>query len=186
MTRGDKFMEEERSHIKYFLIKLVVCVILGALIFAFREQLIANIKYFIGGLMIFYCVEEVLFELIYSRKHIFHKDKIYLAAIELTLGLVLIISNINYESVCVVWAVWSILRESYEIKEIIVELKCWVPRILSGLESIAVIVLSIMLILEPGEHHAMIHLYLLLVELPMSPLTPLLDEVLSRKKVQEE
>ena len=39
-----------------------------------------------------------------------------------------------------------------------------------------------MLILEPGEHHAMIHLYLLLAELVLTPLVPLLDEIFEERK----
>lgn len=176
---------EEKSHVKYFLIKLIVFVILGVVVFVFRETFVEHLKYFIGGLMLLYAVEEILFEIIYSRKHFFHKEKVYLGLIELILGLVLLIANVSYESVCIIWAVWSILRESYEIKEIIAELKCWVPRILSGVESIAVIVFSVMLILEPGEHHAMIHLYLLLVELVLTPLVPLLDELIYEKTHKE-
>ena len=80
----------------------------------------------------------------------------------------------------------SICRESFEIFEIINELKHLLPRILSGVESIAVIVFSIMLILEPGEHHAMIHVYLLLVELVFSPLIPLMDELWPHKKETSE
>ena len=83
---------------------------------------------------------------------------------------------------CVIWAAWSILREAFEIKELFLKIKSVVLTIISGIESIAVIVLSVMLILEPGEHHAMIHLYLLLVELVLTPLVPLLDEVIEERK----
>lgn len=175
-------MKEEKSHIKYYLIKLAVCIALAVLVFIFRETLIEHLKYFIGGLMILYSTEEIIFEIIYTKRHILHGEKIYLGFIELLLGLSLLILNISYESVCVIWAIWSIMREAYEIKEIITEMKCIIPRILSAVESIAVIVFSILLILKPGEHHAMIHLYLLLVELLFSPLIPLLDELLEKKK----
>ena len=83
---------------------------------------------------------------------------------------------------CVIWATWSIIREAFEIREIITEVKTTVLKIISGIESIAVIVLSVMLILEPGEHHAMIHLYLLLAELVLTPLVPLLDEIIEERK----
>ena len=95
---------------------------------------------------------------------------------------VLLFVNFSYESVCVIWATWSILRESYEIKEIACELKNIVPKVISGVESIVVIVFSILLLIEPGHHHALIHLYLLLAELLITPLTPLLDELLTNKK----
>lgn len=173
---------EEKSRIKYYSIKLIVYAILAILIFVFRKEMVENLKYFIGGLMLLYGLEEILFEIIYSRKHILHQSKLYLGFIELLLGAVVLSVPMAYASVCIIWATWSILRESYEIKEVFCELKRLVPKILSATESIVIIVFSILLIIEPGEHHAMIHLFLLLVELIVSPLTPLLDELLSKKK----
>ena len=78
-----------------------------------------------------------------------------------------------------------IIRESFEIKELVTEIKSWTLTIISGIESIAVIILSIMLILEPGEHHAMVHMYLLLLELLLTPLIPLLDEILLERKAKK-
>ena len=173
---------DEKNCIRYNIIKLGVYVVLAVLIFIFREHLVENLKFFIGGLMILYAVEEILFILLHHVHHILHEDKVYLGFIELVLGIVLMCVDISVEGVCIMWATWSILRESYEIKEIACELKNLPPKILSGVESIVVIVFSILLLIEPGEHHAMIHLYLLLVELVVSPLTPLLDELLTKKK----
>ena len=82
------------------------------------------------------------------------------------------------------YSTWSIIRESYEIKELVTEIKSVTLTIISGIESIAVIVFSIMLIAEPGEHHALIHIYLLLFELILTPLVPLLDEIIEQKKLK--
>lgn len=171
-----------KSCIIYNLVKLGVYIVLGILIFIFREFFVEHLKYFIGGLMILYAFEENLFIIIYHIHHILHQDKVYLGFIELLLGIVLLCVNISFEGVCVIWATWSILREAYEIKEIACEIKTIPPKILSGIESIVVIVFSILLIANPTEHHAMVHLYLLIVELVVAPLTPLLDELLTRKK----
>ena len=172
----------EKNCIKYNLIKLGVYLALAVLVFIFRETLVENLKYFIGGLMILYAVEEILFIVLHHIHHIFHEDKVYLGFIELVLGVVLMFVNISVEGVCIMWATWSILRESYEIKEIACELKNIAPKILSGVESVVIIVFSILLLIEPGVHHAMIHLYLLLAELVIAPLTPLLDELIEKKK----
>lgn len=172
----------EKSCIKYNLIKLGVYIVLAVLVFIFRETLVEYLKYFIGGLMVLYALEEILFIILHHIHHILHQDKVYLGFIELVLGIVLLCVNVSYESVCIIWATWSILRESYEIKEVFCEIHHIAPKIVSGVESIVVIVFSIMLIIEPGEHHALIHLYLLLAELVIAPLTPLLDELLMRKK----
>lgn len=183
-------MEKEQSHIKYYFIKLIVYVALAICVFIFREKLVEPLKYFIGGLMLLYGLEEILFEIVFRDKHFWHKDKIYLGIIEITFGITLLVINLpyeaDYEAVCVVWATWSIVRESFEIKELVTEIKSWTLTFLSGAESIAVIVFSVMLILEPGEHHAMIHIYLLLLELLLTPLIPLLDEILLERKHKKE
>lgn len=176
----------EKNCIRYNLIKLAVYTVLAVLVFVFREKLVENLKFFIGGLMVLYAVEEILFIVLHHVHHILHEDKVYLGFIELVLGVVLLCVKVSYESVCIIWATWSILRESYEIKEIACELKNIVPKIISGVESLVIIVFSILLIIEPTEHHAMIHLYLLLAELVISPLTPLLDEILTKKKKETE
>ena len=179
-------MNKEKSHIHYFAIKLGVYAILAILVFIFREGLVENLRYFIGGLMLLYGLEETWYEIFYSKKHFFHREKMYLGFIETLLGIVVLVTPISYESVCIIWATWSILRESYEIKEVLGEVKHLAPKIASGLESIVIIIFSIMLIAEPTEHHAMIHMYLLLVELIFSPLIPLVDELLDNKKQEAE
>ena len=181
-------MHEEKSHIKYLFVKLAIFVVLAICVFIFREQLIEHLKYFIGGLMLLYGVEEVLFEVVFHGKNFWKCEKTYLGLVELILGTTLFFFPLeaNPEEVvkmtCVIWAAWSIIREAFEIRELVVEIKSVVLTIVSGIESIAVIVLSVMLILEPGEHHAMIHLYLLLAELVLTPLVPLLDEVIEERK----
>ena len=140
--------------------------------------------------MLLYGLEEILFEIVFRDKHFWHKDKIYLGIVEITFGITLLVINLpyeaDYEAVCVVWATWSIVREAFEIKELVTEIKSWTLTFLSGAESIAVIVLSVMLILNPGEEDATIHMYLLLLELLLTPLIPLLDEILLERKHKKE
>lgn len=177
-------MTEHRSHLEYNFVKLGVYVLLGVFVFIFREKLVEHLKYFIGSLMIFYALEEMLFEFIYARKLFYKQNKVYLGLVELILGICLLTINFSIEVTCIIWATWSILREAFEVEEIVSELHNIVPKIISGVESIAAIVFSILLIIEPGEHHAMIHIYLLLAELVVTPLTPVLDEILSKRKAQ--
>ena len=175
-------------HIRYNYIKLAIYFTLAVLMLVFKEPLIEHLKYFIGGLMIVYAFEEMLFETIFSRKHFFHQSKVYLGFIELLLGLILVIVDVSYESTCIIWATWSLLRETHEVEEILAELNTLPAKLLSGIESLVVIVFSVMLIIEPTEHHAMIHLYLLFVELIVAPLTPLVDETIIKiknKKVKQ-
>ena len=178
----------------YNLIKLGVFLVLDVFIFIFRSPIIAEyLKFLIGGLMLLYGVEEILFEAIFAEKHFLHKSKVYLGFVEILFGFTMLFGQFELEYVCIIWATWSIIREAFEIKEIITELRFLVPKVISGIESIAIIVFSIMLLLEPGEHHAMIHLYLLLIELPFFALTPSFDELMyiwmskkAKKEIKEE
>lgn len=174
------------KHIKYLFIKLALFITIAVLIIVFREQLIEYIDHFIGTLMVVYGIEELLSEILFAGKLLLTKDKFYLGIIDILLGVVLIFTKLSYEATCVIWAAWSIIRESFEIKDIFAELHVLIPRIVYGIESVVVIVFSIMLIAEPGEHHAMIHLYLLLAELTLNPLIPLIDEIVCERREQKE
>ena len=177
--------EKPKPHVIYHLVKLAIFIAIAIIIFFFRVWMVEHLRHFIGSLMLLYASEEVLFDMLFERKNVWHAGKIYLALAETILGVSIYFIPVSIETTCVIWATWSILRECQEIKEIIVYLKHILPRILSGVESLAAIVLSVMLIIEPGEHHAMIHIYLLLVELVLNPLVPLLDELLSKKKEEK-
>lgn len=179
-------MKQEGNHVKYYIIKLVMFAILAACVFIFRYTLANNLRHFIALLMLVYGVEEIVFELIHSKKKFLYSSKVYLGFVEIIVAITVMIaipaSTISFETICVVWAVWSILREAYEIKEIVIDLKSIAPRIISGVESLTMIILSIALILHPTLEHVMIHIYFLMVELLLSPLIPLMDELIIRKK----
>lgn len=162
----------------YYIAKLAVYTILAILVLVLTDNLLEHLRPFIGGLMILYGVEEMLHGFLFHRHHFFHEGKIYLGLIELIFGAILIASDLKFEYVCIIWATWSIVRESYEFEEIAVDIKTLIPKIVSCSESIVVIVLSVLLILEPGHHHALTHMYLLVVELILSPLIILMDELL--------
>lgn len=177
----------KKNYITYFIIKMAAFTVLAILVLIFKDQHVENLKPFIGALMALYGVEGMLFELLFHRHHFFHEGKTYLGLIELIFGLVVILAtDLKFEYVCIIWATWSIIRESHEFEEIVCEIKSIAPKILSGTESVVVIVFSILLILNPGEHHAHIHMILLVIELILSPLVILLDEFIinyvSKKK----
>lgn len=165
-------------HGKYYIVKLIVSIVIAVLVVIFRETFISNLNYFIGSLLLIYGIDEIAFEIYCHKKEFAKKTKTYLGLVELILGLTLILFNLDFVSVCVIWATWSIVRESYELKELATETKHIIPIILSGVESIAVIIFSILLIVEPTIDHAYTHLYLLVVELILTPFVPLLDELL--------
>lgn len=167
---------KKEPHIIYLLIKLAIYTSLAVFVFIYRGQQVEHLKPFIGALMLVYGVDGIAFEILIHHKKFIHSNKTYLGLIELIFGIVLLSSPIPMEHVCIIWATWSIIRESYEIKEIVSDIKMILPKILSGVESIVAIVFSILLLLNPGEHHAVIHLGLLTAELILNPLVVLIDE----------
>ena len=169
----------------YTFIKIGIFVALAFVFFFIRETFVEFLQYFIGGLMIFYGAEEILYEGLFHRYHFWHKSKNYLGLVEIILGVTTLLAPLEYSGVCIIWATWSIIRESYEIRELISEIDRVSLTIISGIESLVIIVFSVMLIFEPTEHHAMIHLYLLLIELILTPLIPLNDEIAKNKKEKE-
>ena len=178
-------MEVKRGEFTYSICRIVLFFSLAIVAMILQGIFIEHIKYFIGGLMVFYGVEALTYQLIFHRGRLFHEGKNYLSSIELVLGITVLFAEMEFVSVCIMWATWSILRESYELKEVIVETKSLVLSIVSGIESIVVIVLSIMLINTPTEHHALIHLFLLFIELFLTPIVPFLDVIIEKRKQEK-
>ena len=175
-------MKKLSFQIRYHIVKLLICIVLAAIIFAFRETFVEHLKYFIGILMITYGVEEIVYEILNYKWDFIHNGKAYLGLVELILGSVLLFGAFPFETVCIIWATWSILREAYEIKEIATEVRSITMMVLSGIESLVTMSLSVSLALEPSTRTAMIHVFLLLVELILTPLVPLVDEMIESKK----
>ena len=177
----------------YGAIRTAVYWILTALVIAFVSDLaeIEVLRYFIGGLIIFYGVEEIILTVFKNKKH-YCISSLYWNVVEIVIGITLIAFvetgeiNVTYAVVCVGWAIWSILRETRELVEATEELKdnklipCKIVAIVNLLESLTVIALSLTMLIEPGEHHAKIHLYLLAVELFTKVLFPIINFIAER------
>lgn len=163
------------------IIKLITYILSAIAIFVMRETLVENLKYLIGTLMIVYGLEQVLVHLL-TKKRFDEHNTFFWGAVEVILGFIVLLLVHDYATICVLWAVWSILREAHEIEEYAHKLVHGVPRLFGFLESIIVIIFSITLILEPGEHHAGIHVILLCFELLTTVTFPILEELYIEKK----
>lgn len=155
----------------YKIFKTALFIILGITIFFLKDVYIEHLRLFIGGLIVLYGIDGFVM-------WVFEKERdgeiryLCKALVELILGTCTIIFFKELSTVCVIWAVWAILRESEEIAECYELFKEKLPCLFNFAESIVAIVFSIMLIIEPGEHHAKIHMYLLIVELFSAVLFP--------------
>lgn len=170
----------------YNYIKLILFIVFSVLLFIFREELIANINFFIGSLIIAFGLENVIVLAIVEKKNCFRVSKFSFSIFEIVLG-VTILSAVNvFSYVCVMWAVWSLLRQSIDIHEVFQGEIKGVFALLVLIESIVSIVFGILLIINPTEHHAMSHIYLLIAELMVIALPPVLDELIFRVKQRKE
>lgn len=155
----------------YKCIKFGLFVVLGISIFFLMDTYVEQLRYFIGGLITLYGIDGFCL-------WFFEKDReqkmhfLFKAIVQLILGLCTLVLIDDIKVICVIWAVWAILREADEIAEYYEMFKEKVPCLLGFLESVIAIVFSIMLIMEPGEHHAKIHMYLLIVELLSTVIFP--------------
>ena len=173
---------------KTFRLSRLICfVVCAVLLLVFNELFLHNLRWFIGGLIVLYGSLGVLALLLAKVKPIYEGQGFLFFSVEILLGLITLCFIKEYATVCVIWAVWSIIRESIELEEIVARELHPVPAIVSGLESVAVVVLSVMLLMEPGEHHAMIHSYLLVVDLILTSLIPIINHrLMPEKKGREE
>ena len=173
---------------KAFRLSRLICFVVGAvLLLVFNEFFLHNLRWFIGGLIVLYGSLGVLALLLAKVKPIYEGQGFLFFSVEILLGLITLCFIKEYATVCVIWAVWSIIRESIELEEIVARELHPVLALISGLESVAVVVLSVMLMIEPGEHHAMIHSYLLVVELILASLIPIINHrLMPEKKGREE
>ena len=173
---------------KTFRLSRLICfVVCAVLLLVFNEFFLHNLRWFIGGLIVLYGSLGILALLLAKVKPIYEGQGFLFFAVEILLGLVTLCFIKDYATVCVIWAVWSIIRESIELEEIVARELHPVLAVISGLESVAVVVLSVMLMMEPGEHHAMIHSYLLVVELVLAALIPVINHrLMPEKKGREE
>ena len=161
--------------------KAVLYITAGILIFFLYEKMMPYVAFLVGGVVLAYALEELGFQ-IARRKF----TDIAGSLIQIILAVLLFLSHDEIEKVCVIWGVWSIIREGRELSHALSHVKESAVTALNILESISVTVLSIMLVLTPGEHHAKIHLIILGVELILEILFPFLEELVQRKKAKKQ
>ena len=151
---------------KWEYIRLCIFTFVGILVMIFYKTLYRYVNDIVGTVMIVYGIEEICFSL-FSIKKERENEKITSGSILIVLGLVelvLLKGEKNFESACVIWAVWAILREGKELSEVIRKITKKHPFVINASESIVSLVLSVLLILEP-KGHAHVHLILLGIEL---------------------
>lgn len=164
------YLDRKMKIINY--VKTILFGIIGVLILIFSKKILGetgeNLFILVGSAMILFALglgAEILIEK--ENKNLF---LIVRAFILLILGLFVLIPlkfiSDSLKTICYVWAIWSLLRETIQTYINIKENFKVVPvtSILCIIESIILAVFSILLLIEPGLHHAYSHILLLGVE----------------------
>ena len=159
----------------YLFIRLAVFTILAVLIGVFSHHLLEHfLQYLVGSVMLLYGLEGIFLPFVLHKKRVIREYQFYLGHVDLLLGLVVILAIQQFDQICIIWATWTIVRESFELYETGHKAMHGFPAVLSFALSIIEIVFSILLLLFATEHHALTHVYLLIPELIINGLSPLL------------
>ncbi len=173
---------------KYKIVSRCLCVVLGVLVFIFGDLFTENncerIGELVGAVMLVFGADEIL-QIAFAKKWREEGSELLNACITVFLGVIVFFRIGKHEDelviTCTIWAIWSILREGEEIYKKIVRHVHNVPVIvLNAIESVAVVVLSLELLMEAGVHHVHMHVLLLGAELILEAVWPLLNEACNR------
>lgn len=149
---------------KWQIVKAILYSVLALLIFLYNNDVMPYVGYLVSGVVCLYSLEELI---ILACKRKFFKDTYHLfdGLAQLFIGVILFIVSKDVIKVCLVWGVWSILRETKEMAEAIDGISKRKFHFANLIESLVIIVLSFLMILEPSEDHAHLHVILLGAEL---------------------
>ena len=162
----------------YKLIKLIFFILMGVAILVFNKQIMneegAIINGLVGTIIAIYGLEGILLP-IFTKKIKQEKIEMLNGGVNVLIAIIMIflLEGHTYELriVCVLWSLWSIMREGVEIfdKGFVGIKNHPITSIVNFAESIVVIVFSVQLIVAKDahelEHHAHAHVILLGIEL---------------------
>ena len=171
----------------YYIIRLVVLCILAVLIGIQAKFIIEAdvLHYLVSSVMLLFGVEGIILPIIKDHKKFYADSQFTLGLVDLILGLVVITAIRQLDYVCMIWATWTIVRESFEFYEIGHKALHKFPAILSLSLSVVEVVFSIMMLIEATEHHALTHIYLLVPEFVISGFAPLMFLIFKEREAKK-
>ncbi len=166
--------------------RFVIYLVIAVLLIVFRVELLDYLKYLIGALMVVYGLQTIVFHLI-KRKTFFKANDFFWGCTEIFLGIILLTTTMSFEIVCAIWAIWSILRETNEIENAVIDMKDGVKvlPIIDILESVVMITFSVMLLISRSEEHVIVHIILLSIELIVASGLPLAEDLFAYIKKRQ-
>lgn len=166
---------------KWEISKAILYFIAAVLIFIFNKSITPYAGILVGAVVCVYAFEELIISAI-NKKLFYDTFHLFDGIAQILIGTILFLVSSDIVKVCLTWGVWSILRES---KELAVAVKDIITKrfgFLSIVESVVVIVLSFIMILEPTEGHANLHVILLGIELLTVVLFYLMESFADKKR----
>ena len=163
----------------WFIPKAVLYIAAAVVILILHEQVMPYVGYLVGGVVLVYALEELVFSWIEKDWKAFSE-----AVVQLILAGLLFATSHNLVSVCTIWGVWSIIREVREMTGALQEIRKDRSGIVNIIESVVMIVLSVMMIVAPTYRHAHTHVILLAIELILEIVFPLVSILFTRRKKQ--
>lgn len=152
-------------------VKTAIYALAGILVLIFNNQLMGYVGYLVGSTVMLFGVNIVIISLL--EKKYFGNESIFFGAImHFIIGAILFIVAGDIVKICVVWAVWSILREEKELTQAVSRLMQKKPGLINAAESVLIMVFSLIMVVNPSERHAHFHVYLLGIELILEVMFP--------------
>ena len=174
--------------IKVFdIVKTTIYLVLLVIVLLIYKNIGYNANYVVGSTMIIHSIFGVLDYFIKKGEKQVIPKFVYDISI-LALGIVLLFINGNnfLVLICLIWAIWSILREINEILTyIFTKNEHIVLKILGFIESIVSTFFAVLLIIHPSLEHLEIHYILLVVEFATTAIFPLINKILQNKSVEK-
>ena len=169
---------------KWQIVKAILYISVAVLIFIFYDALMPYVGILVGGIVFLYATEELIF-LSVKRKLFGSAYYLFDGIAQLLIGVILFLVSNDIIKVCLVWGVWAILRESKEMAEAIDKIPRNKLYVVNVIESVVVISLSFLMILEPNENHARLHVLLLAAELVIVVLFFALESLLFKQETDK-
>ena len=163
----------------YRIIKAATFLLFAVIVLILNSFFLEHLSLLVGLAMIILSIEGLVYVLFIRKEYEY--TKISHNVLCLLLGIVTLFLNkeANFVTVCAIWAVWSIIREEWELSEEVFNKNAnKVLAALSLVESAVVIVFSILMIINSTHHHAHVHIYLLSIEFFMVSFIIVAEDIL--------
>ena len=165
-------------------IKSIVYILLLVLVLFIYKNVGYNANYVVGATMIIHSVFGILDYFIDRRQRQVIPKLVYDISI-LTLGIVLLfLGGSDYlVLICIMWGIWSIIREANEILTyIFTKNEHIVLKILGLIESVVSTTFAVLLLINPSLEHLEIHYILLVIEFATTAIFPLINKAIMKNK----